>query len=200
MWGNQSQGGRGSIVLNRLVNLSNEYGEVYDFGALTGAMASMAVSKQVYAETAAANKGALGAAWMGYSLSGTVTPAFITCTCLKVGPDSWEALYLGVVAAMWLAVLLALAVSIHHPPVSLDPLDPISMLLIAQNSPPSAELEGGCTGDVDRLRSRNVKMRLCAVDSERLGFVFGDDRKLADLPSPVIGLPSIQLATQRSLK
>ncbi|KAL8286964.1 hypothetical protein RQP46_003970 [Phenoliferia psychrophenolica] len=185
MWGDQSQGGRGSASLHQLVSKIDDYHPFSDphnttaadttqriFTSLTQGMAAMAVSKQLREETfVTVTSSSEYLETTGIPLTGTVTPILFTCTCLRVGPNGWENLYLGVVAAMWLAVLLALVVSLRNPPVSLDPLDPISMLLVAQNSPPSAELEGGCTGDVDRLHSRKVKMRLRAVDSERLGFV-----------------------------
>ncbi|KAL8292727.1 hypothetical protein RQP46_001339 [Phenoliferia psychrophenolica] len=157
MWGDQSLGGHGYTALNKLVKGSD--------------------SEWTREWTLGVLQG----------VTRSMAAMAIQLSCLKVGPSGWETLYLGVVAAMWLAVLLALAVSLRNPPVSLDPLDPISMLLVAQNSPPSSELEGGCTGDVDRLHSRKVKMRLRAVDSDHLGFVYGDERELAALPSPVIG-------------
>ncbi|KAL8286963.1 hypothetical protein RQP46_003969 [Phenoliferia psychrophenolica] len=145
-WSDQSLGGRGSVTLNKLVgglvdqhffeeprNASADAKMSTVFASLTRALAAMAVSKQVYAETWATlsasedvNSISLAGTAPSSPPSGIVTPAFMTCSCLKVGPTGWGLLYLGVVAAMWLAVLLALVVSLRNPPVSLDPLDPVS--------------------------------------------------------------------------
>ncbi|KAL8277799.1 hypothetical protein RQP46_009782 [Phenoliferia psychrophenolica] len=127
LWSDQSLGGRGSPTLNNLVeglhdldcfeeprNSSAEAMLPTVFASLTRGIAAMAVSKQLHAETwaslsASEHPGTVWSIGTGASPpSGIVTPALVTCSCLKVGPSGWGMMYLGVVAAMWLAVLLAL--------------------------------------------------------------------------------------------
>ncbi|KAK4703547.1 hypothetical protein P7C70_g2673, partial [Phenoliferia sp. Uapishka_3] len=190
-FGQDTLGGLSSSTLVQLLRVLNAIQASDDvvrdaFATLTRAMYAMAVTKQVSQETTQY------IARLGH-FPADVTQAKtsfiqVSSLALRIGPSGWSVLYNGVVAAMWVAVVFALRISSVHRPVTLDPLDPISVLLVAHNSPPAAELNGGGTGDLDQLATHKVNMRLRALDPDHLGFVYGErEGAIANYPGPVVG-------------
>ncbi|KAM0747597.1 hypothetical protein T439DRAFT_92568 [Meredithblackwellia eburnea MCA 4105] len=94
---------------------------------------------------------------------------------LVVGPSGYTAALLIVIGVMFVLLCGALGVALAAPPVALNPLDPVSVLLIAQNSPPSARADGGCLGNVSQVRDQKVPIQYRAVNSQHLAFIFGEN-------------------------
>ncbi|KAM0747607.1 hypothetical protein T439DRAFT_328832 [Meredithblackwellia eburnea MCA 4105] len=102
-------------------------------------------------------------------------PAQAISDALVIGPSGYTALLLIVMGLMFILLCGALVVALSAPPVTLNPLDPVSVLLVAQNSPPSIGADGGCLGNVSQVRDENVPIQYRAVNSQHLAFVFGDN-------------------------
>ncbi|KAL8283950.1 hypothetical protein RQP46_005063 [Phenoliferia psychrophenolica] len=96
----------------------------------------------------------------------------VSSEALLIGPTGLSGLLLLVVGAMLLLLLGSLILTIMSPPVTLNPLDPVSVLLVAQNSPPSHEADGGCLGNVNQAQGRSAKIQYRAVSDQHLAFVF----------------------------
>ncbi|KAM0749086.1 hypothetical protein T439DRAFT_327582 [Meredithblackwellia eburnea MCA 4105] len=138
----------------------------------TQALYSMAVAKKINAETYYA-VGESMSSIAGQSVQLSAYTNTVASDALVVGPSGYSALYLVVMGLQLLALVICVALAIRFPPVSLNPLDPVSVLLVAQNSPPSIMADGGCLGDVDQVRSAGAKITYRAVNNQHLGFVFG---------------------------
>ncbi|KAM0756075.1 hypothetical protein T439DRAFT_351799 [Meredithblackwellia eburnea MCA 4105] len=147
------------------------------FTSLTRAMYSMAVAKLVNAETYYAvdsvypKNGTFGGDQSVPNLS--PYSAKITSDALVIGPQGYTSLLLIVVGVMLAFLVASVIIAILFPPVSLNPLDPVSVLLVAQNSPPSLSADGGCLGDVDQVRSKEDLIQYRAVNNQHLSFIFG---------------------------
>ncbi|KAM0755501.1 hypothetical protein T439DRAFT_351287 [Meredithblackwellia eburnea MCA 4105] len=104
-----------------------------------------------------------------------VLPVQAKSDALVIGPTGYTALLIIVIGLMFVLLCGALGVAFAAPPVTLNPLDPVSVLLVAQNSPPSVGADGGCLGNVSQVRDENVPIQYRAVNNQHLAFVFGEN-------------------------
>ncbi|KAK4703169.1 hypothetical protein P7C70_g3049, partial [Phenoliferia sp. Uapishka_3] len=172
--------------------LAAEIAGKFDFHYFTQALYAMAVSKMVTAETWYAtmtqNLTYIGLGTNGYFSDGlpanlSLLPNTVVSDALGIGPTGISALLIFVVGLVVVLLLASLVLAVAFPPVTLNPLDPVSVLLVAQNSPPALAADGGCLGDVNQVRSKGDRIQYRAVNNQHLAFVFGP----SDYDQPKLG-------------
>ncbi|KAM0754291.1 hypothetical protein T439DRAFT_354010 [Meredithblackwellia eburnea MCA 4105] len=153
--------------------MSLPYGQPWDtlFKAYTQAICSLPITKLINSNT----EFGTDPLYFNSSASNFVLTADSTATsdAIVIGPTGHSAAL--VIIFTFMLLCFALWITIQAPPVTFNPLDPVSVLLVAQNSPPSIGADGGCLGEVSQVRDPNVSIQYRAVNNQHLAFVFGEN-------------------------
>ncbi|KAL8293117.1 hypothetical protein RQP46_000811 [Phenoliferia psychrophenolica] len=91
----------------------------------------------------------------------------LSSTAVWIGPRGYNRLWLAIIGGMFICLLVAFCLTARFRPVTLNPLNPVSVLLVAQNSPTTPLADGGCLGDVDQVRATaDTRIRFRAVNNQ----------------------------------
>ncbi|KAM0755975.1 hypothetical protein T439DRAFT_320669 [Meredithblackwellia eburnea MCA 4105] len=137
---------------------------------LSEAVLAMSVSKMTNAITINSN---YQTGQLPFSIDESHYRTTIEYSANRIGAKKIQLAWLAIPALLLIILIISLLSVLRYRPVPMNPLDPISMMLIAQNSPATPHADGACMGELEHARTPKEKIRYRALNQQHLGFVWG---------------------------
>ncbi|KAI5476192.1 hypothetical protein MNV49_000353 [Pseudohyphozyma bogoriensis] len=104
-----------------------------------------------------------------------VTPLTFTVPVIKIGAQREKALVILIDIVCLALCVLSTYMQLRQPHTSFDPLDLPAVLAVAQNSPPSPEVNGACAGKVKNIGNPNARLSYGVLHQGHLGFAWSSE-------------------------